>query len=69
MITVANSFVATAAAIAYVPPSIVDMEKFKHKQEFRKAITKKTKAIMPVICRKGNEMFSINKIAKKYNQV
>ena len=72
VITVANSFVATAAAIAHIgaTPVFVDIGEDLNinPKNLEKAITKKTKAIMPVhLTGRVAEMFSINKIAKKYN--
>lgn len=72
VITVSNSFVATAAAIAHIgaTPVFVDIGNDLNldPKNLEKAITNKTKAIMPVhLTGRTANMFLINKIAKKYN--
>ena len=71
VITVANSFVASAAAIAHIGaiPIFVDIAKDLNLDvnKLEKAITKKTRAIMPVhLTGRTSNMYLINKIAKKY---
>ena len=72
VITVSNSFIATANAISYVgaTPIFVDIDDnlLMDTTKLDKAITNKTKAIIPVqlmglVC----DMDRINKVAKKYN--
>lgn len=72
VITVSNSFIATANAISYVgaTPVFVDIDDnlLMDTKKLAKLINKKTKAIMPVqlmglVC----NMNKINEIAKKYN--
>tara|TARA_B100001057_G_scaffold440240_1_gene474007 strand:+ start:657 stop:1757 length:1101 start_codon:yes stop_codon:yes gene_type:complete len=72
VITAPNSFIASVSVIVHLGaiPVFVDVldDQCLDPNKLEKAITKKTKAIMPVhltgrIC----DMFAINKIAKKYN--
>ena len=72
VITVSNSFIATANAIVHVgaTPIFVDIDDnllIDH-TKIEAAITKRTKAIMPVqLMGMVSNMSEINKIAKKYN--
>ncbi len=71
VITVANSFVATAAAIAHIGaiPIFIDTTNDLNMDatQLENVITKKTKAIMPVhLTGRVANMYMINKIAKKY---
>jgi dTDP-4-amino-4,6-dideoxygalactose transaminase len=73
VITVSNTFIATAEAISYMgaKPVFVDIDPLTYTIDVNKieeAITKKTKAIIPVhIYGHPCDMDRINSIAKKYN--
>ncbi|XPV68881.1 MAG: DegT/DnrJ/EryC1/StrS family aminotransferase [Halarcobacter sp.] len=74
VITVSNSFIATANAIvmAGAKPVFVDIEDdlLIDYQKIEESITSKTRAIMPVhLMGLSCDMDEINKIAKKYNLV
>jgi len=72
VITVPNSFVASVSVIVHLgaKPVFIDVlpDQNMNPELLEKAITKKTKAIMPVhLTGRIAEMFEINQIAKKYN--
>tara|TARA_B100001769_G_C22070305_1_gene576057 strand:- start:214 stop:1320 length:1107 start_codon:yes stop_codon:yes gene_type:complete len=72
VITVPNSFVASVGVIVHLGarPILIDVldDQTMDPKLLEKAITKKTKAIMPVhLTGRISEMLEINKIAKKYN--
>jgi dTDP-4-amino-4,6-dideoxygalactose transaminase len=72
VITTPNSFIASTAVIVHLgaKPVFVDVSEDQNinPELLEKAITKKTKAIMPVhLTGRISEMFEILKIAKKYN--
>ena len=73
VITVANTFIATAEAISYTgaKPVLVDMEEKTYTidvKKIEKAITKKTKAIIPVhLYGQPADMDEILKMAKKHD--
>jgi len=72
VITVPNSFIASTAVIIHLgaKPVFVDVlaDQNMDPTKLERAITKKTKAIMPVhLTGRISEMNEINKIAKKYN--
>ena len=72
VITVPNSFVASVSVIVHLgaKPVFIDVlpDQNMNPELLEKAITKKTKAIMPVhLTGRMAEMFEINRIAKKYN--
>ena len=75
VITTPNTFVATCAAIAYTGavPKLVDIEPETYNMDSKnleKAITKKTKAIIPVhLYGQCADMKQIMEIAKKYNLI
>lgn len=75
VITVANTFIATALTISMVgaKPVLVDMDSHTYNIDvnaIEKAITKRTKAIMPVhLYGQPADMSKINAIAKKYKLV
>lgn len=72
VITVPNSFVASVSVIVHLgaKPVFIDVlpDQNMNPELLEKAITKKTKAIMPVhLTGRMAEMFAINRIARKYN--
>ncbi len=72
VITIPNSFIASVSVIVHLgaKPVFVDVlsDQNMNPDLLEKAITKKTKAIMPVhLTGRVSEMFEINKIADKYN--
>ena len=72
VITVPNSFVASVSVIVHLgaKPVFIDVlpDQNMNPELLEKAITKKTKAIMPVhLTGRMAEMFEINQIARKYN--
>ena len=72
VITVPNSFVASVSVIVHLgaKPVFIDVlpDQNMNPELLEKAITKKTKAIMPVhLTGRMAEMFEINRIANKYN--
>lgn len=73
VITVANTFIATAASIYHVgaKPILVDIDEKSYNIDIKKIeskITKKTKAIIPVhLYGRPADMDTVKKIAKKYN--
>lgn len=72
VITIPNSFIASTSTIVHVgaKPVFVDVlsDQTMDPSLLEKAITKKTRAIMPVhLTGRISEMNEINKIAKKYN--
>lgn len=72
VITVPNSFVASVSVIVHLgaKPVFIDVlpDQNMNPELLEKAITNKTKAIMPVhLTGRMAEMFKINRIAKKYN--
>ena len=72
VITIPNSFIASVSVIVHIgaKPVFVDVlpDQNMNPDLLEKAITKKTKAIMPVhLTGRISEMFAINRIAKKYN--
>jgi dTDP-4-amino-4,6-dideoxygalactose transaminase len=72
VITVPNSFVASVSVIVHLgaKPVFIDVlpDQNMNPELLEKAITKKTKAIMPVhLTGRMAEMFEINRIARKYN--
>jgi dTDP-4-amino-4,6-dideoxygalactose transaminase len=72
VITVPNSFVASVSVIVHLgaKPVFIDVlpDQNMNPELLEKAITKKTKAIMPVhLTGRMAEMYAINRIARKYN--
>jgi dTDP-4-amino-4,6-dideoxygalactose transaminase len=72
VITTPNSFIASTAVIIHLGaiPKFVDVQNDQNinPKQIENAITKKTKAIMPVhLCGRVSEMKPILEIAKKYN--